>query len=248
MLQETSEKELSPSGPDKEMAAAEEGGMDIAENGKRAAVLQHQEEGTVVEGGTAIDGEGRPHKKAKGGRKMQMPAVNMKMPEEASSLNVAFLGTLSGIIKLAMLALSLVCYICSLSSHANWWPGAHAIWTELAVWTSMVFNFLVLLLYVGFPHQLQDQRNVKGLLFVELSCSAVAAIIYLIAGCIMADWAAKLKYHRGGGPAAGAALACIVAFLLCALSVLGAIHYFTQWSGITLFKKKEKQQDPAPQV
>jgi len=131
-------------------------------------------------------------------------------------LNVAFLSTIPGVLKIAEVSVSFVAFVLSICSDRR---SASAGWTEHLTFETMVVVFVLMLGYIAFPHvTLADSRTRDGLVVLELLFYGINCFFYFIALWLMvhlsASWTAD-----GRGAAIMAAVLCAGLVALFAFEV-----------------------------
>lgn len=111
-------------------------------------------------------------------------------------LNIAYLSTISGVLKIAEIFASFVAFILSICADRD---AASTGWTEHLAFESMVVISALLLGYVAFPHiTLGEKRTRDGLIVLELLFYGVNTFFFFIAVWLMVHLAASFTAHGRG--------------------------------------------------
>ncbi|KAL3985940.1 putative integral membrane protein [Acanthocheilonema viteae] len=140
-------------------------------------------------------------------------------------LNVVFLATIPGAMKIAEITLSFASFVLAICADRN---STTSAWTEhISLAATLIISGL-LIGYVCFPHlTIKDEPTREGLIVTELIFYGISAVFFFIAVWLMVHLSAGwLNYGRG--PAIIDAIICV------ALTILFGIETFAKvkaWRG-----------------
>ncbi|MFH4979288.1 hypothetical protein AB6A40_005997 [Gnathostoma spinigerum] len=161
--------------------------------------------------------------KRSGGRKLQFnmsTKIQVIPNNRQGQLNTTFLATVPGILKLAEIALSFICFILAICADRNSTPSA---WTEHIAFETCIVVCALLAGYVIFPHlTIKDEATREGLIVLELIFYGINTLLYFISIWLMVQLSATWISHGRG--------AAIFAAILCAaLTIIYAVETFFKW-------------------
>jgi len=209
-------------------------GADVAHHGEPGANESPR--------GTGIPGETVVHVEKKKSKRIVIPAgmvthVQGVLPTENQrrDMNIAYLSSVHGILKVATIALAIVIFCTALSIPLGF---GYSMWVVFLAYTSMLFPMGLLALHVLFPHLLVDDlRNRTSVAMLELIFYAWHTLMWFVAIWLMINVAANNNFNYSGiyyVGKRGEAIFCIVLnIVMTGVFAAETFFKFLAWRSLT---------------